>query len=198
MLFLELQRRGGVMETIGSMPKRLDSALSVAVRKSLVLLERHHKTEEIRRGGGKSAPVPDKWTWRTGALAKSYRVYWNRGDLVGYYGSESKYSGILERGGDITPKRAKRLAIPLDAAKYGVGNATKSPRDFDGLFYIKSARGNELLVRRAKRGLEPMFVLKKKVTLAARPTIERTEQAMSSAIGELMADAALQVWRGER
>lgn len=196
MFHMEL-RTSGLVTSLATMPARMDNALSLAVRKGLVLLERHHKKEEIRRGGGKSAPVPDKWTWRTGALAKSYRIYWNRGDLVGYYGSESKYSAILERGGEIKPRKAKRLAIPLDAAKYGVGNATKSPRDYDGLFYLVSKKGNELLARHGERGLEPMFVLKKSVTLAARPTIKRTEEAQADNIAELMADASLSVWKGK-
>lgn len=184
-----------LMSDLAKMPEKIDSQVSLAVRKGLVLMERHHKTQEIRRGGGKSAPVADKFTWRTGNLARSYRVYWNRGDLIGYYGSEAIYSGIIEKGGTIRPKTAKYLAIPLDAAKYGVGGATASPKDYSDLFFIESRKGNKLLVRRNGAEITPMFLLRKKVVIKARPTIERTEKAKIDEVNKMVADAAIQPWR---
>jgi hypothetical protein len=71
----------------------------------------------------------------------------------------------------ITPKNAKRLAIPLAAAltASGVPRYPEGPRSVKGLFYMRTAGGTELLVRsKGKRGrIEALFVLKKSVTIEA-------------------------------
>jgi hypothetical protein len=176
-------------------PEKMRRQVSFAVRNGLVVYERHHKKEEIRRGAGKSGSVEGRFTSRTGALAKSYRMYWSKGDLEGWYGSESKYSAMIEKGGKIKPTRAQMLAIPLSAAKYGVGGGV-GPRHYDNLFMIKSRKGNLLLAKAQGAGIVPMFVLKKQVKIPARPTIERTEKAKTNEVHKLIADAAVAPFGG--
>ncbi len=87
----------------------------------------------------------------------------------------------------ITPKRAKRLAIPLAAALTPTGQPRypEGPRSIEGLFYLKTKKGTELLMldkdrgtdrgndkrfknkTKKKRRLVAMFVLKSSVTITA-------------------------------
>jgi len=177
-------------------PVRLRDRVSKAVKAGLAIYERHHKTEEIRRGGGKSKAVPEKFTWRTGELAKSYRIYWRTGDLDGYYGSEKNYSKIIEQGGTVRPRTGKFLAIPLEAARYGVGGGL-SPRRHRGLFAQTSKKGNLLLFKNDGGGLVPMFLLKDKVKIGARPTIKRTEEKNRDKVHRRIADASIEPLGGK-
>lgn len=179
-----------VEEMATGYPKAVRADVSKAVRNGLALMERHHKKKEIKRNAGKSASVANRWSWRTGALAKSFRIFWKSGALEGYYGSQSKYSRMVEGGGTVRPKRAKFLAIPLDAAKYGVGGGV-SPRHHRNLFPITSKKGNLLLVKGGAGSIVPMYVLKKMVKIPARPTLKRTEAATIDKATNLIADAAV-------
>lgn len=74
-------------------------------------------------------------------------------------GKDVVYARIQDQGGEIRPRRAKALAIPLAGVK-GV------PRNFPDLFFIKTKRGTMLLCRRDGKGrLKPMFLLKDKVQI---------------------------------
>jgi phage gpG-like protein len=98
-----------------------------------------------------------------------------------------RYAAIHEFGGTITAKNVKNLAIPLTKEA-----KQKSPRDIEGLFFIKSKKGKALLVRdkrlHTKKGarrknagkiigppqeseLEPLYVLKHSVTIPERSYI---------------------------
>jgi hypothetical protein len=179
-------------------PKKMRASVSRAVLESLVLLENHHKTEEINRGGsGHGRAVAGKFTSRTGDLVRSYRHYWKTGDLSGWYGSSSKYSKKVEEGGTIKSSRpGGYLTIPINRkAKYGVGGG-KRAGDFD-LFPFKSKKGNLLLAERGASGIVPMFLLKKSVKLDPRPTIERTEKKNRNKIHGKIADAALNPFKGK-
>ena len=79
-----------------------------------------------------------------------------------------KYARILEKGGTITPKRKQWLTVPLPGVK---GWA----RDYTDAFIIKSKKGNLLIVeRKGKRGLKPLFVLKKSVKIPAFHWLEKS------------------------
>ena len=195
-MILSQLKSDATSEIMTGYPKEVRQSISKAIRKGLVMMERHHKKQEIRRGAGKAAAVADRWSWRTGALAKSYRIYMKKGDLVGYYGSNQKYARILEEGGTIRPKRGKYLAIPLDAAKYGVGGSVTA-RHHKDLFAVRSKKGTLILDKAAKAGITPMFVLKKKVKLDPRKTIERTEKANLDKVNDLVADAAVKPLEGK-
>lgn len=56
---------------------------------------------------------------------------------------------------DIRPKRAKHLAIPMHRSAYGL-----SPREVDGLFYVKNKRGTEMLAKIQNGALAVMYILK--------------------------------------
>lgn len=73
-----------------------------------------------------------------------------------------KYARILEKGGTIKAgKTAKMLTIPLPGIKGKAAN-------FPNAFIIKSKKGNILLVeKKGKKGLRPLFVLKKQVKIPA-------------------------------
>ena len=85
-------------------------------------------------------------------------------------GSAEPYAGIQHRGGTIRPRRRKALTIPIDARSYG-----KRARDFPGIFRIPTKSGDPdtigvLAIRQGKKGkIIPLFVLRTKVRLPARP-----------------------------
>lgn len=72
------------------------------------------------------------------------------------------YARPLEKGKTIRPKKAKMLTIPLPGIKGVAAN-------FPDAFIIKSKKGNVLLVeKKGKKGLRPLFVLKKSVKIPAK------------------------------
>jgi hypothetical protein len=78
------------------------------------------------------------------------------------------YAKILQRGGTITPKNAKALAVPISAE----AKRHTSPRDMADLFMLSRPGKPPLLVRSLKRrgvekGLEVHWVLLSSVTLRA-------------------------------
>lgn len=161
--------------------------VSDAVGQGIRYMQQHHKTREVRRGGG--APVAGRWTYRTGEASRSFRIGWRKGDMQGSYYTSLKRLRMLEEGGTIRPKKGKYLAIPTDAAKHGVGPAA-SPREYSGIFFMMSKRGNPMLVRaKGKSGIEVMFHLRKEVKLSPRPTLERTVKSTATVVTERMADA---------
>mgnify|MGYP001766562426 CR=1 FL=1 len=180
-----------VLDTSQAFPKGGEWSTAVrggaaeGVRKALALVERHHKTQEMERGNGAGAAIPDKITRRTGALARSYSIRHQRDSLEGSYGSDLKRARLLERGGTIVPVKAGALAIPTQAAKHGVGGAL-GPRAYEGLF---RPRGKSYLARRNGDSLEVMFHLKQSVTVPARPTLHRTAVATSAEVAAIIADA---------
>lgn len=76
-------------------------------------------------------------------------------------GTNLVYARIHDQGGVIKPVKAKYLTIPL-------GNMKRAKKGA-GLFFIKSKKGNKLLVRKKGKGIEPMFLLKDQVTIPKRP-----------------------------
>ena len=81
------------------------------------------------------------------------------------------YADIQDRGGTIRPKNKQWLTVPLPGVKGRAAN-------FPDAFIIKSKKGNLLIVQRSWKkvrggenyqgaGLQPLFVLKKEVTLPA-------------------------------
>jgi hypothetical protein len=106
----------------------------------------------------------------------------------------SKYAGVHvgPRGQKtiIRPKRAQFLTIPLPAAKTAAGAGRGRARDFPDTFIIKSKRGNALIVRRAGgKGIIPLFVLKKQVTIPARVHPEDIRKAIAPKIKKDLEDS---------
>lgn len=170
--------------------KAVRARVSTAVGKGLRLMQQHHKTKEIRRGGGKGRAVAHRWTTRTGTAARSFHIDWKKGAMDGAYWTGLKRMRVLEEGGTIRPKRAHFLAIPTDAAKHGVG-PSGSPRHHPGLVFIQSLKGQPLLVRPDKDGpgLTVMFILRRQVTLPPRRTLQRTIDKKGPDVVKLVAAA---------
>ena len=131
---------------------------------------------------------------RSGNLFRSittvrFRDERGKGIMVG---SGVVYAAVHEYGATITPKRAKNLAIPLDAAQTPRGNLKgklrpsvpslggaegpterASLRGVEGLQFIQTRRGSKFLARKKGKGkkarLEFLLVLKESVTIPARP-----------------------------
>jgi len=143
---------------------------------------------------------------RTGALRRSYgqrttqqndAVQLDVGVLAGM-SEPIQYARLHEYGGTIKSSRAGGyLAIPLFGAltAAGVGRSA-SPRDFEGLFRI----GNVLWMKAfkgpnsTKGGLIPMFLLRKQVTIRARPalgpkTVRHIGENLARKIGPAVAAA---------
>jgi len=94
------------------------------------------------------------------------------GYLSGQSGGALKYARIQEYGGVITPKNRSLLAIPLAAAKTSAGVPRGGPRSFPNTFVAKSKAGNLLIFQKTgKDGITPLFVLKDRVTIPARPSL---------------------------
>lgn len=172
----------------GAATARMDREVSEAVGSGLRIMSQHHKRKEVRRGGG--APVSNRWTTRTGEAVRSFHIDWRRGDLAGGYGSDLHRVKALEEGATIRPKRSQFLTIPTAAAKHGVG-PSGSPRDYPGLFFFTSRRGQPLLGRKGSGGgLEVMFILKRQVKLEPRETLKRTMKEKAEEVERKVADAA--------
>lgn len=133
---------------------------------------------------------------RTGALARSFNrsvIGTGLKDLVLFIFTDSKYARIHEKGGTITPKKSRYLAIPLDAAKTSAGvSRYSSPREVPGIRYGGvSAAGNPIL-----RNLEgtPLYVLVQSVRIKKRlgmfktwdNEIPKTVRILNTAVGEVL------------
>jgi phage gpG-like protein len=95
----------------------------------------------------------------TGALERSFRTV-ERGDVIEIV-SDSAYARIHDKGGVITAKRSKNLAIPLEKGLRGI-----SPRQLGRpMFAITSRSGNKLLVERSAGGVNPLYLLKPQVRI---------------------------------
>lgn len=135
---------------------------------------------------------------RSGSLAKSWQVgeaeltVRERGAAVeGTLGSSHPASRIQQTGGDVTPKRARYLAVPLAPAKTAAGvSRFPSPRDVPGLFFVQSRAGNKLLARARGKGIEPWYVLLKRTRIPPSEYLTnaldkvRADDIMTAAIDE--------------
>lgn len=124
---------------------------------------------------------------RTGHLAQSIgaKIEKDGNDWVGTVGSgygrydRLPYAEIHETGGVITPKHAKYLTIPLKAALTPTGAPKRGgARDWQNTFVGKSKAGNLIIFQKSGRGLIPLYVLKKSVTIPARKYMSVTLQEM--------------------
>jgi len=121
------------------------------------------------------------------SIPQGSRVSEENGVIKGEVGPEGvPYASIHEFGGEITPKNAKYLAIPLDEVKGPDGIARAKPMDFAGRsFFIKSRAGNLILAMRAEGGeMVPLFLMKKSVKVPARPYIRPALEAKREEIAE--------------
>lgn len=87
-----------------------------------------------------------------------------------YVGGENGYiAAHIHNGGEIKPKTAKFLAIPIDKSVKGI-----YPREYAGeLIFLRKKEdgpnGRAYLAKPMKRKIKPLWVLKKSVFQKARP-----------------------------
>ena len=131
-----------------------------------------------------SGGLAKSWVPRTGAEVK---IETTAIGAKGYLASNHPASRIQNVGGEVTPKTAKYLAIPLDDAKTKSGVPRwASPREVPGLSVIP-VRGRLYLVRKTGTGtaikggrirrtaakIEWLFLLVKSVTVPPSRYIDR-------------------------
>lgn len=124
---------------------------------------------------------------RTGELARSIagRAYLKGALVISIIGSgvfrrkPVKYARIQEKGGKVRAKN-KMLTIPLPGVQGRAAN-------FPDAFIIKSKKGNVLLVeRKGKKGLKPLFVLKREIDIPARHWLETSIDQMKLQLYQTM------------
>ena len=139
---------------------------------------------------------------RSGALRNSIRHTVDKGPTgpemslsAGgrFGGNDVRYARIHELGGTIRPKRAKSLAIPLPAARTGAGvSGRPGPRDFPDLQFMPSKNPRNVGILATPAGV-PMFVLRRSVTIPARPylkpSMDQAVQGFRARLGSAMARA---------
>jgi phage gpG-like protein len=127
--------------------------------------------DRINKGGvkpGTSKSNGKKTLLESGKLKNSirYRVSGQK-IVISAGGAGMPYAAIQHTGGVIKPRRAKYLAIPLNSIA-----KAKSPRDFKKTFIRKG-----IIYLEGDNGVvTPMYVLKKSVTIPARPYMFLTEE----------------------
>lgn len=115
---------------------------------------------------------------RTGNLARGWAVEPDGADPLSFWiRNPLPYAAILNRGGEITPKKTA-LAIPIGDALTDRGVARwKGPREAEAalgtkFFIWKSKRGNAFLAASVSGKLTPLFLLKDRVTIPPRHYVE--------------------------
>jgi hypothetical protein len=171
----------GIPETASALtqlPGLIGQAAEGAMTESLELVSR------ISRGDYLSGPFPHRLQPRTGRLRASLRrgdkdnifTVQRRGTTIqGTLGTNVVYARIHEFGGVIKPTKGQYLAIPTQLAKTPTGivkaELNRPLRQIQGLFLMRSARGNlGAYRRRGRRGvLERLFSLVRRVHIFPRP-----------------------------
>lgn len=99
-------------------------------------------------------------------------------------GQKLRYARIQEYGGTIKPKKAKFLAIPLNAVKTAAGVARFSPREAAAAGYPHTFVRSGVLFGKQGDQVVPLFALRRSVTLPARPYMRPALEAMRPKIEE--------------
>jgi hypothetical protein len=154
-------------DTISLKLRRLTPAVINAAEKS-VAIEMINLAAQIKQHFGDNGLHR-----RTGALSRSIvpgPLSSGRGGVTSSVlaGQKLPYARIQEFGGTIRPVHAQYLAIPLDAVKTAGGVARFGPRDASQAGYDTFIRNNIIFGKRDGE-VTPLFLLKKEVTIPARP-----------------------------
>lgn len=147
------------------------------------LLAAEHAAGELRE------VVLQEFDTRTGTLAASWRARLVAAEDVSVTAgafSDVVYARIQDEGGTIFPRTVKRLAVPLKRS-IPVG---KWPRHFPkGALFLNQQHQT---LHDAGTG-EPMFALKRHVTIPGRNYIEKARERAEPEIAEIIADATTRV-----
>jgi hypothetical protein len=176
-----------VNSLISGMPKVLYDQVKLIISRATLSA---HST--IRGNFGTGA---NQLKSRTGSLSRSLQTKVsgdNLKTLAGRVYTGMVYAPIQEEGGTVNAKDKYRrvpggpyLNIPLSANKTAAGVMRKSARDVfsEGGYIVKSKAGNYLVMSKAG---QPMFVLKKSVTIPARLGMKKAaEDEVPTILSEL-------------
>lgn len=171
--------------------------LHATLRRVGLMVQRHIVREKLR-GQALNA--------RTGTLARAIfylvEVFQSIAQVrIGVDTAKAKYGPIHELGGVITPKRAQNLTIPLGPALTRNGVARLSAREFldnPGILGFEHAffnrRGTAIMGVHTNGSLEPVFALKKSVTIKPtgymRGALRDKRAAINEEFGVAAADIA--------
>ena len=177
---LELRRRlyADAQQGLDSWAAALNAGMAVSGSKMPGVMRQHlldSVAELARKHGNKwpSGTSTGSLSSRSGSLLASLQegVRVAGSTLADVQGSLSgvEYLAVQEYGGTVTARGAQYLAIPLPAALRPDGTPIRNgPRDWDKTFVQMSRAGNLLVFRRAGAGIEPLYALKRSVTLPPR------------------------------
>ncbi len=129
---------------------------------------------------------------RTGNLAikgMNYNVKEENNDIIGRVGNRMPYAKIHEFGGDIHPKTAKYLTIPLDEAKTPAGVLKKPAREWGETFFTKIGIDKLLMFTKETGRPVPIFVLVKSVHIPERPYFRPSIREAKDKIIEIIGEA---------
>ena len=103
---------------------------------------------------------------RTGSLRRSigWEVKGYRGKIQGRVGTNLVYARIHEYGGEIKPRQARFLTIPLKAVKTRAGVTRAKARDYHNTFVRKG-----IIFQNRDGKIVPLFRLSKGVKIPKRP-----------------------------
>lgn len=123
----------------------------------------------------------------TGRLIKSFYAHEGPG-ISGYVSTNSPYAFIHEYGGTIVPK-GKYLVFPvtIDGRRHLRAHVTiRAALGAPGVSIAPNRKGGGLLVfgKKGKKGRVLLYVMKKSVTLPARPYMRRALKEGTGAIAE--------------
>jgi len=113
--------------------------------------------------------ITRKFNQRTGTLRNSiYTSVKESGDeIVGIIGNSAVYAMIHERGGIIKPKRMNYLKFPTENNQKADGSPIESSGSFPAALLPLKKGDGYLIISKADQ--MPKFLLKKEVTIPARP-----------------------------
>lgn len=124
---------------------------------------------------------------RSGTLARSWRTSFiglRGGAVLAEAYSPLVYARTLDEGATIRPKTVKHLAIPLKRNPQG-----RWPRDMRGQLYAATSKKGNLNLHSRANG-EPLFTLKKEVTIAGRYYVSSVMSDEADAVSEILGDQA--------
>jgi phage gpG-like protein len=167
-IVLNAQMAEQISERIHGLARRIDDMTPVA-RDFGAHMIRVWSLKFPRVPGTESGPAGEPPAVKSGALKNSLHYEVKSGGDELEAGSTEPHAAIQHAGGTIRPRNKRALTVPINAEAYG-----KRARDFADLFRIPPGPGEEsedLGILAVRRGddIVPMFALRGKVTLPARP-----------------------------
>ncbi len=164
---------------------RIRKNVERSIATSAIILQTETKLQ-LNKGASPPSSSPGSPPHRlTGALGQSIQT-----DLRGIREKNPRvrvgpslfivpYARIQELGGTIVPRKGKALAVPIGAeGRKAARDAGGSLRSLD-LIFIKRKGGQAPLLAKSIRGgkgIKPLFILVRSVTLPARPYLKPAAQ----------------------